>query len=53
MTAPAATASATQTVLSGRELEELVRNHLPLVGHLVREMLTRLPAHICREDLVS
>jgi RNA polymerase sigma factor for flagellar operon FliA len=41
------------TTVSGRELEELVRNHLPLVGHLVREMLTRLPAHICREDLVS
>ncbi|MDT5036151.1 MAG: polymerase sigma factor FliA, partial [Micromonosporaceae bacterium] len=45
--------NAVATTVSGRELEELVRNHLPLVGHLVREMLTRLPAHICREDLVS
>jgi RNA polymerase sigma factor FliA len=30
-----------------------VRAHLPLVGHLVREMLGRLPAHVSREDLVS
>jgi RNA polymerase sigma factor for flagellar operon FliA len=34
-------------------VEELVRSHLPLVGHLVREMLGRLPAHVSREDLVS
>jgi RNA polymerase sigma factor FliA len=44
---------AAPVVLSGRELDDLVRSHLPLVGHLVREMLTRLPAHVCREDLVS
>ncbi|UWP87666.1 FliA/WhiG family RNA polymerase sigma factor [Dactylosporangium fulvum] len=31
----------------------MVRSHLPLVGHLVREMLGRLPAHVSREDLVS
>ncbi|HLL69690.1 MAG TPA: sigma-70 family RNA polymerase sigma factor [Micromonosporaceae bacterium] len=36
-----------------RELDDLVRAHLPLVGHLVREMLSRLPAHVSREDLVS
>ncbi|WP_433610078.1 sigma-70 family RNA polymerase sigma factor [Dactylosporangium sp. CA-139114] len=35
------------------EREALVRTHLPLVGHLVREMLGRLPAHVSREDLVS
>ncbi|MFB9182044.1 sigma-70 family RNA polymerase sigma factor [Dactylosporangium sucinum] len=34
-------------------LDSLVRSHLPLVGHLVREMLGRLPAHVSREDLVS
>jgi RNA polymerase sigma factor for flagellar operon FliA len=39
--------------LAGRELEELVRTHLPLVGQLVREMLRRVPAHIHRDDLVS
>ncbi len=33
--------------------EALVRSHLPLVGHLVREMLGRLPSHVNRDDLVS
>src|SRR5690349_22277619 len=37
----------------GTEIDELVRAHLPLVGHLVREVLTRVPAHINRNDLVS
>ena len=32
---------------------ELVRTHLPLVGHLVREMLVRLPGHVRRDELVS
>ncbi|WP_433050888.1 sigma-70 family RNA polymerase sigma factor [Dactylosporangium sp. CS-033363] len=45
--APAATA------LSPSELDAQVRAHLPLVGHLVREMLGRLPAHVSREDLIS
>jgi RNA polymerase sigma factor for flagellar operon FliA len=44
------TLAATQ---SPRSVEDLVRSHLPLVGHLVREMLGRLPAHVSREDLVS
>ena len=39
--------------MSTTSVEELVRSHLPLVGHLVREMLGRLPAHVSREDLVS
>jgi RNA polymerase sigma factor for flagellar operon FliA len=38
---------------SPRALEDLVRGHLPLVGHLVRELLSRVPAHISRDDLVS
>jgi RNA polymerase sigma factor for flagellar operon FliA len=33
--------------------EELVRAHLPLVGHLVRELMGRLPAHVNRDDLTS
>ena len=45
--APAATA------LTPAELDAHVRAHLPLVGHLVREMLGRLPAHVSREDLIS
>jgi RNA polymerase sigma factor for flagellar operon FliA len=38
---------------SAREVEDLVRSHLPLVGHLVREMLGRVPAHVSRDDLTS
>jgi RNA polymerase sigma factor for flagellar operon FliA len=43
----------TSPSLSARELDQLVRAHLPLVGHLVREILRRLPPHISRDDLVS
>jgi len=50
MTTMTATSS---PALSARELDQLVRTHLPLVGHLVRELLRRLPAHISRDDLVS
>lgn len=32
-------------------VEELVREHLPLVGHVVREMAMRLPAHVDNGDL--
>jgi RNA polymerase sigma factor FliA len=41
------------TVLSVREQEELIRSNMPLVGHLVRDMLTRIPNHIHRDDLTS
>ncbi|GGJ82603.1 RNA polymerase sigma factor [Pilimelia anulata] len=46
------TTTATATPVS-RELEELIRAHMPLVGHLVREMLGRLPSHVQRDDLTS
>ena len=46
------TATATP-VLSAREQEELIRTHMPLVGHLVRDMLSRIPNHIHRDDLTS
>ena len=39
--------------LSAREQEELIRTNMPLVGHLVRDMLTRIPNHIHRDDLTS
>ena len=48
-TEPAAGAPA----LSAREQEELIRSHMPLVGHLVRDMLSRIPNHIHRDDLTS
>ena len=36
-----------------RRREDVVRSHMPLVGHLVREMLARVPAHVNRDDLLS
>jgi RNA polymerase sigma factor for flagellar operon FliA len=51
-TAPTATAPSAPA-LSARQLDDLVRSHLPLVGHLVRELLSRVPAHVGRDDLVS
>lgn len=35
------------------EVEALIRDNLALVGHIVRETMTRLPAHIGRDDLTS
>ena len=35
------------------DVDALVRQGLPLVGHLVREMASRVPAHVAREDLMS
>jgi RNA polymerase sigma factor for flagellar operon FliA len=45
--------TAIPTVLSVADQEELIRGHMPLVGHLVRDMLTRIPNHIHRDDLTS
>ncbi len=36
-----------------RRREDVVQEHMPLVGHLVREMLARVPAHVNRDDLMS
>lgn len=36
-----------------RRRDDVVRQHMPLVGHLVREMLARVPAHVNRDDLLS
>ena len=40
-------------VPADRRREDIVQSHMPLVGHLVREMLTRVPAHVNRDDLLS
>src|SRR5205814_3046018 len=53
VTATAIATAPTAPALSARQLEDLVRAHLPLVGHLVRELLSRVPAHVSRDDLVS
>src|SRR4029453_3545197 len=39
--------------LADRRRRAVVRAPRPLVGHLVREMLARVPAHINRDDLLS
>jgi RNA polymerase sigma factor for flagellar operon FliA len=44
-------AAATRTVT--RELETLIRDNMPLVGHMVREMLFKVPPHVHRDDLAS
>lgn len=36
-----------------RRREDIVEDHMPLVGHLVREMLARVPQHVNRDDLMS
>jgi RNA polymerase sigma factor FliA len=51
MTAVATMLPASTDAPSG--VDELVRGHLPLVGHLVRELAGRLPAHVNRDDLTS
>ncbi len=58
--APTAPAPATATSAGSAtakvctpEVEALVRDNLALVGHIVRETMTRLPAHIGRDDLTS
>jgi RNA polymerase sigma factor for flagellar operon FliA len=33
--------------------DALITDHLPLVGHLVRELMHRIPAHVNRDDLIS
>jgi RNA polymerase sigma factor for flagellar operon FliA len=39
--------------VAARELETLVRENMPLVGHLVRELVARVPGHVNRDDLTS
>lgn len=34
-------------------VDQLITSHIPLVHHLVREVLGRVPAHVDRDDLVS
>jgi RNA polymerase sigma factor for flagellar operon FliA len=50
-TDPAVTA--TKPTPTRAEVEELVRANLALVGHLVRDVLNRVPAHVNRDDLTS
>lgn len=38
---------------STSEQDRLITEHIPLVGHIVRETLGRLPGHVGRDDLMS
>jgi RNA polymerase sigma factor FliA len=51
MTAAAIAAPSTGANLTDRDA--LITEHLPLVGHLVRELMHRLPTHVNRDDLAS
>ena len=42
-----------QTAQIGQACDDLVREHLPLVGYLVAEAASRLPGHVSRDDLSS
>jgi RNA polymerase sigma factor FliA len=33
--------------------DELIESNMPLVGHIVRETMARIPAHVNRDDLTS
>lgn len=41
------------TSAADRSVEDVIRQHLPLVGHMVREMLGKVPGHVNRDDLTS
>ncbi|GIF17697.1 RNA polymerase sigma factor for flagellar operon FliA [Actinoplanes tereljensis] len=45
--------SGAPVVVADRRRSDIVQEHMPLVGHLVREMLARVPAHVNRDDLMS
>jgi len=45
--------SAATSSVPGNDIEQLVREHMSLVGHLVRETLSRVPSHVNRDDLTS
>jgi RNA polymerase sigma factor FliA len=45
--------SPTSAQVDNRTDDELVREHLPLVGYLVSETASKLPGHVSRDDLTS
>ncbi|MFN8074009.1 MAG: sigma-70 family RNA polymerase sigma factor [Kineosporiaceae bacterium] len=51
--APAAAGDGAPAAPGPAEVEHLVLTHLPLVGHIVREMAARLPRHLDTDDLAG
>ncbi|HEX2896276.1 MAG TPA: FliA/WhiG family RNA polymerase sigma factor [Marmoricola sp.] len=35
------------------DLDGLITSHIPVVSHIVRETMGRVPSHVCRDDLTS
>lgn len=50
---PTVTTVGGYNVRSAAEVEALVREHLPLVGHAVRSAMARVPNHVHRDELAS
>ncbi|GIE88376.1 sigma-70 family RNA polymerase sigma factor [Actinoplanes regularis] len=48
-----ATANKSAVCSVTREQEQLIRDNMALVGHMVREMLFKVPPHVHRDDLAS
>ncbi|MET0424026.1 MAG: sigma-70 family RNA polymerase sigma factor [Actinoplanes sp.] len=46
-------ATTTNTTTVTRDQESLIRENMALVGHMVREMLFKVPPHVHRDDLAS
>jgi RNA polymerase sigma factor for flagellar operon FliA len=43
----------TSTSSPAADLDALITSHMPLVGHIVRETMGRVPSHVSRDDLTS
>ncbi len=41
------------TATQALDTDELITSHMPLVGHIVRETMGRVPSHVSRDDLTS
>jgi len=52
-TAAAGSAAAAARTPDAAVVQELVTTHLPLVGHLAREVSARLPRHLDTDDLIG
>ncbi|HEY1134520.1 MAG TPA: sigma-70 family RNA polymerase sigma factor [Nocardioides sp.] len=39
--------------IATRQQDEMITSHVALVGHIVRETMTRVPSHVSRDDLTS
>lgn len=42
-----------ESTVAAAETDELITTHMPLVGHIVRETMGRVPSHVSRDDLTS